>query len=59
MELLREDLSKVEAVRWAGLNQLSKQGGVYVAPNNSLNRSADSAAFIRQIEGLIQYFPPG
>jgi hypothetical protein len=27
--------------------------------NNSLNRSGISLDFIRKIEGLIQYFPPG
>jgi hypothetical protein len=28
-------------------------------PNNSLNRSGNSAAFIRKIEGLVKFFPPG
>jgi hypothetical protein len=29
------------------------------APNNSFNRSGNSLFFIRQLEGSIQYFPPG
>ena len=28
-------------------------------PNNSFNRSGNSAAFIPEVEGLIQSLPPG